>query len=399
MNKSNFFSGQPIFSQLFSFIPRQIVYNAVLEHQSDRYVKKFDTLHHLISMLYCCYQGCTSLREVVTGLHASQGRLQSLNMKFLPARSTLAEANERRCPEVFEKIYMGVLSRYQHFLTDSHSKDHLLKRSVIIDSTTISLFQEVLGNAGRPSISGRKKGGIKVHMAVNASQDVPYFIRMTAAAKADSPFMKEITPPPGSIVIMDRGYNNFHQLNRWKRAGVDWITRLRSNNVVAVQQDLKTDPTQNVISDQYITLGFKNKQIEQVNCRLIRYYDPQSKRMFEFITSNKRLSAVKIAMLYKQRWQIESLFKRLKQNMPLRSFLGDNENAIRIQIWCALLADLLLKIVRCRVKRKWAFSNLASFIRLHLMNYTSMMRFLEKPEACRIINPVPDIQLKLRLSG
>lgn len=402
MNKSNFFTGQPIFSQLIRFIPPASILKSAIEHKTDRYCKKFDTYHHLLTMLYACFQKCTSLREVTTGLQASQGRLQSLNMRYIPAKSTLAEANERRSPEVFEQIYFDLLHRYRHFLSDSRFKDPLLKRLIIIDSTTISLFQEILKNAGRPALSGKKKGGIKVHMAINARQDVPYLIRMTAAAKADAPFMKELQPPAGSIVVMDRGYNNFNLMNQWQAAKADWVTRLRSNSVTEVtaqKQVSDYDRNCGVISDEHIVLGFKNTQIQQVNCRLVRYDDHASKRTFEFITSNKRLSPLKIAMIYKQRWQIEMLFKRLKQNMPLEYFLGDNENAIKIQIWCALTADLLLKVVRAQIKRRWAFSNLASFVRLHLMNYTHLFKFLENPERCRIYNPVPDVQLKLKLSG
>lgn len=401
MNKSTFFTGQPVFSQLIKFIPASLIYNAVFEHKSDRYSKKFDTYHHLLTMLYACFQNCTSLREVTTGLHASEGRLQSLNMHYLPARSTLADANKRRPHSVFEQIYLGLYSKYRHFLSDSRFKDPLIKRLVIIDSTTISLFEDVLKNAGRPAADGRRKGGIKVHTAMNAKESVPYLIRFTDAAKTDIPFMKEVNPPPGSIVVMDRGYHNFKQLNSWRLAQVDWITRLRANNVYEVtkeKQISEKDKAAGVINDQWITLGYKIK-IEKVHCRLVTYYDSEGQRTFQFITSNKRLSALKIAMLYKQRWQIEMLFKRLKQNMPLEYFLGENENAIKIQIWCSLIADLLLKVVASLVKRRWAFSTLASFVRLHLLNYTHVLKFLEHPERCRIYNPAPpQIQLKLTFS-
>ena len=156
-------------------------------------------------MLYTCYQHCTSLREVVTGLQACEGRLQSLNIHYLPAKSTLADANKSRTYEVFEQIYYQLLERYRDFLPDSRIKDKLMNRVVIIDSTTISLFQEILKNAGCPGVNGKKKGGIKVHMAVNAKENVPYLVRLTAAAKADVPLMKELHPPKGSIVIMDKG--------------------------------------------------------------------------------------------------------------------------------------------------------------------------------------------------
>ena len=402
MNKSNYFTGQPVFSQVVNLIPKNIISKQARQFQTDRYYKKFDTYHHLITMLYACYQHCTSLREVVTGLRACEGRLQPLKMHYLPARSTIAEANQSRTYEVFEQLYYELLERYRHFLPDSRRKNKLFKRLIIIDSTTISLFQEILKNAGRPGISGRKKGGIKVHAAVHSREDVPYLVRLTAAAKADVPLMKELHPPKGSIVVMDKGYNSFHWMNQWAAKGVDWVTRLRSNAVCKVEQELHVSPgerAKGIISDELIRMGYENNKIEQVSCRLVCYYDAVSNRRLQFITSNKRWPSSKVAMLYKQRWQIETLFKRLKQNMPLEYFLGDNENAIKIQIFCALIADLLLKVLLSGVKRRWAYSNLVSFVRLHLMNYTDIIKFLENPERCKIYNPVPDVQLKLQLSG
>jgi len=336
-------------------------------------------------------------------MSACEGRLQSLGIIHLPARSTLAEANIRRSYEIFEQIYLSLYNQHHHFLADSRS-DKLSKRMIIIDSTTISLFQEILKGAGCPGLNGKKKGGIKVHTAIRANEDIPYLIRFSAAAKADVNFLKEIHLPKGSIVVMDRGYKNYNKFHEWNIAGIHWVTRMQSNSVFEVTKDrLLTEhhKKHGVTSDQNIILGFKNKKIQQVKCRLVRYYDEATKREFAFLTNNFLWSPVTIAEIYKRRWQIELLFKRLKQNMPLQYFLGDNENAIKIQIYCALIADMLLRVATKGIKRKWSFSNLASIIRLHLMNYTHLRNFLEHPEKCRIVNPAHDAspQLKFNLSG
>lgn len=403
MNKSTFFTGQPIFSQLIKLIPRTIISRAVLDNNSDRYSKKFDTYHHLITMLYCCYQHCTSLREVVSGMGACEGRLQSLGITYLPARSTLSEANMRRSYQTFEQIYYALYKLYRDFLPDSR-QDKLSRRLVIIDSTTISLFQEILKGTGIRGLNGRKKGGIKVHTAMRAHEDVPYLLRFSSAASADVSFLEHVHLPKGSIAVMDRGYNSYKKLHEWSLTGVDWVTRLRADSkyeVIAEQIVTEEQKALGVRGDQYVKLGFKNNIIQQVDARIVRYYDQDNKREFAFITNNREWNPYKVAEIYKRRWKIELLFKRLKQNMPLTYFLGDNENAIKIQIYCALIADLLLKMATHGIKRKWAFSNLASIVRLHLMNYTSLTKFLEQPDKCRILNPVPDlsIQLKLNLSG
>lgn len=403
MNKSSFFTGQPIFSQLIKFITKASVNKIVRACNSDHYSKRFNTWHHLIAMLYCCYQHCTSLREVVSGMAACEGRLQSAGISHLPARSTLSDANKRRSYEVFEEIYLSLYHQYHAFLSDSRS-DKLSKRMVIIDSTTISLFQEILKGAGCPGLNGRKKGGIKVHTAIRANENIPCLIRFSPAAGADVNFLKDIHLPKGSIVVMDRGYKNYKQFHEWNYEGICWVTRLQPNGVYEVAKDrpVKQHHKQRgIISDQNIILGFKNNRIQQVKCRLVRYYDTTTKREFAFITNNLLWSPVTVAEIYKKRWQIELLFKRYKQNMPLLYFLGDNENAIKVQIYCALIADLLLKVATKGIKRKWAFSNLVSIVRLHLMNYTCFVRFLEHPEKCRIINPVPAFnpQLQLMFSG
>ena len=405
MNKSNFFAGQPIFSQLFKFIPPQIISKCIRTHNSDRYYKKFDTRHHLITMLYCCYQNCTSLREVVTGMGACEGKLQSLGVNYLPTRSTISDANKNRTHEVFGQIFYELASYYRAILPDSRMKDEdeYLKKLIILDSTTIGLFKEILKSAGCKDRNGKRKGGIKVHMAVQAQEDIPYFIRFTSGASADAPFMKYVNPPKGSIVVMDKAYNNFHWLNRWKKAEADWVTRKKNRTVVEVKEILPVsdkDKAAGIISDELVIIGTPNKQVERVECRQVVYFDAKNKKQFEFITSATEWEPLRVAAIYKQRWQIELIFKRLKQNMPLYYFLGDNENALKIQIFCALISDLLLKIATKTIKRKWAFSTLASFVRLHLMNYTHLQDFLNNPDVCRVHNPPPqNYQLSLNLSG
>ena len=402
MNKSTFFTGQPIFTQLISLLPKNIISKAVNAFKGDHYYKKFDTYHHLVTMLYAAYQHCTSLREVVTGMQACEGRLQSLGMRYLPARSTLSEANMSRSFEVFEQIYMSLLSTYSGILADS-PKNSVVKNMIIIDSTTISLFKEILKNAGKKGVDGRRKGGIKVHMAVRADEDVPYLVRFSAGASSDVSFLKYIHLPPGSVAVMDRGYSSFSKYNEWTKNKVNWVTRLSDHNFYTVADDSPLSDNlkaEGIISDQKILLGYNRK--ERVNCRLVKYFDAESKRVFLFVTNNLKWSASTVAAIYKRRWQIEQLFRRLKQNMPLQYFLGDNENAIKIQIYCALIADLLLKLATKGIKRRWAFSNLASIVRLHLMNYTYLRGFLEHPDKAKIVNPVPlykSNQLQLFPSG
>jgi hypothetical protein len=383
MHKSSFFTGQPIFGQLLKFIPRQVVKRIAADFQSDRYCKRFSTYDHLVCMLYGILNQCSSLREITTGMLAWEHRLLHLGISSHPRRSTISDANIRRRAEVFEAIYYTLFDRYSHFLSDSRCRSRSSKL-YIFDSTTITLFQEVLKAAGTTPANGKRKGGIKVHTLIRADQDVPCMIRFSPGAANDMRFLKDIHLPKGSLVVFDKGYNDYGAFNRFTAEGISWVTRLHQHLVYKVLQDNPITEAQyckGVINDQQILLGTDHKPDKpKVQARLITFVDEQSGRVFEFLTNNFRLMPASIAALYKKRWQIELLFKRIKQNYPLKYFLGDSQNAITIQIWCALIADLLLKIIQKGAKSKCSFSNLVAMVRLHLMTYINLFDFLKHPE-------------------
>jgi hypothetical protein len=399
MNKSTHFSGQPTFSQLINLIPKGTVRRCIKDAGSDRYYKKFDTWHHLISMLFTCYGRCHSLREVVSGMRALEGRLQSCGINYFPARSTFAEANLKRDSGVFEAIYFSLKKYWDTFSPDSRKT----KKLYVIDSSTIKLFQEIFKGSGLSKNNGKRKGGLKMHMAVPEQHHLPSIMHITQAAYNDVTFGKNINLPMGSTVVMDRGYRDYTLYNNWSSQKIRWITRTHPNSYYVVKKNLRVSKRQGqsgVLEDSKIKLGHPAKKVPKVNCRLIKYVSPLTGKYFEFITNDFKAKPLTIARLYKKRWSIELLFKRLKQNMPLQYFLGDNQNAIRIQIWSALIADLLLQVVLKQIKRKWAFSNIVSLIRLHLFNYLNLFSFLENPEKCVISSPaVRENQLKLNLSG
>lgn len=384
MSKNANFSGQPIFSQLLKLINRPIIIKQARLHGSDHYYKKFKTYDHLVTMLYAIFHKCSSLREVVTGMQVCHQRLNHLGIKYSPRRSTISEANSKRTSAVFESIYKVLYKQYGASLPDSRKRKRIDSRLYIIDSTTIKLFKEILKNAGRQPANGKRKGGIKVHTMIKADEDVPCLVRLTAAAKHDAPFIKGLCLPKGSIVTFDKAYMDFTQYSLWNEMKITWVTRIRSNGIYEVKSE--NELTQNhrkkgLISDQNIILGHTaHKDITRVEARLIIYHDKQKNKTYSFITNSKKLAAYTISQIYKRRWQIEILFKRLKQNYPLKYFLGDNENAIKIQIWCVLIADLLIKVVQSVLKKRWSFSNLSSMIRIHLMTYVKLFDFLNNPE-------------------
>ena len=378
MGKDIFFTGQPIFNQLLQLLPKHLIRDSARAYHSDYYYKRFKTYEHLVTMLYATFHGCKSLREVITGMMACSTRLNHLGINYMPRKSTLAEANANRTEKMFEDLYHKL---YTHFYPDSRLLTKLEKRLFIFDSTTISLFSEVMKGSGKVPL-GKRKGGVKAHVLIKADEDVPRFVCITEAKENDNIFTPMLNLPKHSIVTFDRIYYGFKSLQKWSENQVTWVTRMHpfiAYQVVKAKKISALKKEQGIITDEIIIAGGKKRK-DKINARRIIYKDPASGKELIFFTNNTRMKAFTIASIYKMRWQIECLFKRLKQNYPLKYFLGDSPNAIKIQIWCALITDLLIKVVKDKVKRKWSFSNIAGMIRLHLMTYIHLIKFLQNPE-------------------
>lgn len=383
MGKTTNFNGQPIFNQLIKFIDKSEIRKIAKEHGSERYVKKFTTYNHVIVMLFVAFEGYHSIREVILGLLANAHKLSHLGLSYLVRRSTFSEANQRRSSKVFGDIYLSVYHKHVSDLADSRLSDSDMRRLYIMDSTTISLFKDILKGVGRNPKEGKKKGGIKAHTIIKASENVPCLIRYSESARHDHLFLDEVlTLASGSIITFDKGYVDYAQYEAFTKNSIWYVTRLKENAVYNAKEefDIPDDADTGVLKDEEIILCYGDNKEQQHRARRIVYWDNDNNRLFEFISNNFELPAEKIALIYKKRWQIELLFKQLKQNFPLKYFLGDNENAIEIQIWTAMLANLLITLVRSKVKRSWAFSNLVSIIRQQLMNYINIYYFLEDPE-------------------
>jgi hypothetical protein len=383
MSKSTNFSGQPILNQLLFFLDKTEIKKIAKRNDSDKYVKKFNTYNHLIVMLFVAFEGYTSIREVILNLLANAHKLSHLGLSYVVRRSTFSEANQRRSSKVFGEIYMDVYRRHASLLADSQLSDTDMKRLYIMDSTTITLFKDILKGVGRNPLEGKKKGGIKAHTIIKADENVPFLVRFSEAVRHDHTFLTEVHRlPQGSIITFDKGYVDYARYEEFTKSLIWYVTRLKDNALyeARLEYDIPDNADSGVLKDEQIVLRYGEKKQQEHKARRIAYWDSENNRLFEFITNNFELSAEKVALIYKRRWQIELLFKQLKQNFPLKYFLGDNENAIEIQIWSAMLANLLLTIIRSKIKRKWAFSNMVSVIRQQLMNYINIYRFLEDPE-------------------
>lgn len=381
--KNTHFFGQPIFSQLLSLVDKSIVSKVVSKNQSDRYYKSFDTWQHLVTMLYCSFSGATSLRELSTGLLAWQNRLIHIGVPKAPRRSTISDGNKQRPSEVFRSLYLSLFEKYRGLLPDSRLKMEVIQKLFIVDSTVISLFKDILKVAGRPRKDGRSKGGIKAHVMVHAAELMPCLVRFTEGSRHDHTFLKYLNLPEGSYLVMDKGYTDYHQYAQWTDRGIFFVSRMKNNAKFESLEEIELpeDRDHEILKDETITVQYTvDKEKHPLKLRRIAYWDPKNQKLLIFLTNNLELEAATVTAIYKHRWQIELLFKKLKQNFPLKYFLGDNQNAIEIQIWCALISLLLMEVVRKQLKKSWAFSNMVAIVRFHLPSYVHLTNFLNNPE-------------------
>ncbi len=377
--------GQPIFKQVINLVDSINLNGLITKHKADHYYKAFKAKAHLTTMLFGILSRCDSMTEICEGLRALGGKLNHLGFERAPAKSTACDGLRNRNSTFFEEVYFSLVKRYQSFLSDSRTFGLTFKEVLLIDSTTIRLFSDVLKGVGRnPKNDGKKKGGLKVHMLIDAVQSVGRFVKITAAKVHDKNFLKELELISHSMVVFDRAYNYYHQFALWTSKRVYFVTRIKKNAVYTIIATSQDHPgiqnkamvlKEEIIELAYVPEGKKKTEKEKLQLKKICYQDDKN-RYYEFITNHFESTAEEIAFLYKKRWGIELLFKKMKQNFQLHYFYGENENAIRTQVWCTLIAQLLLTVVQKIAQAKKAFSVVASLVRIHLISLLDVNELL-----------------------
>lgn len=374
--------GQPIFSQVLKLIDKWEFNKLVKAKNSDRYYRSFRSWDHLVTMLFGILSRCDSMAETCEGLKGMSGKLNHLNLKKAPAKSSAGDGLRNRDNVFFEALYYQLIQRYQQFLSVSRLEGLSIKELYIIDSTTIRLFSDILKGVGRNPIGdGRKKGGLKVHMLIDAVQSVGRFMRITEAKTHDKNFLKDIQVPKYSMLVFDKAYNYYQQFAKWTKEEIYFVTRQKTNAVYEVIKQVSSTrakkDTARVLREELIEISYKiGKEIRVLQLRRVCYQDEMN-REYVFLSNNMTISAEEIALIYRKRWGIEILFKKMKQNFQLHYFYGENENAIRTQVWCTLIAQLLLSVLQQKANVKKAFSTVATMVRIHLVSMLDVNELLQ----------------------
>ena len=388
MSKSTHFIGQPLYSQVIKLFDKSKILQISQEKGGEHYTKRFTAWIHLIVMLYAVIKRFDSLREITTSLLADTNKLAHIGITFKIGRSTLADANKRRSESIFESIYRDLYTRYRHeLISDSRKHQHPLwmNRLQIIDSTTITLFSNLIfKGVGRQPKTGKKKGGIKVHTVIHANEGVPSDIQFTSAATNDSFMLKPSNLNKGDIMAMDRAYIDYEKFEKLTQRGVVYVTKLKKSLKYTINEDViyQTPNGLMEVRIQYVTFTKQIKDGDTIihDARIVTYVDIKKRKLVSLLTNDFDSNPDEIIAIYRQRWEIELLFKQIKQNFPLRYFYGESANAIKIQIWVTLIANLLLMVMQKRLTRRWSFSGQATMMRITLMYYVDFYSLFNNPE-------------------
>jgi len=365
-----------IFSQILKLFPRTEFESFVRERKAEHHARGFSCWGQFVGMLFCQLARAHSLREICQGLAACEGKLKHLGLSDAPKRSTLAYANEHRRWEIYQDQYYALLGRCQQE-APGH-KFRFKNKLVSLDSTTIALCVSMYDWARFQ----RAKGAVKLHLLLDHDGYLPKFAVLTDGKKHDITVARSMQFEPGTIVAIDKGYADYAWWKRLTGEEVYFVSRLREDAKYRVdrQREIPEAHQKRILGDEQITLlGHGQLPEEGLQVRRIEVWDEAKQETFVFVTNHMRLAASTIDRIYRERWQIESFFKSLKQLLKIKTFVGTSENAVLTQIWTALIAMLVLRWLKLKARYAWSLSNLLALLRQQLFVYRELYAWLDDP--------------------
>ena len=383
-----------LFSQLVAMFSKQKFYQLVKEHQTERYSKGYGSWDHFVAMLFCQLAQAKSLREICGGLACTMGKLRHLGMKEPPNKSTLSYANSHRPWQMFRSLFYETVNLCR-MAAPKNRKFRFRNKLLSLDATTISLCLALFPWAE----FRRTKGAVKLHLLLDHDGYFPSYAYISNGKKHDVTIARKVPLSPGSIVAMDRGYNDYKLFDSWTNEGIFFVTRMKENADYRVVEEKLIPLTGNVLQDQLIQFnGFYAQRDCPHILRRVVVWDAENECEIVFLTNHLKFGANTISAIYRDRWQIEIFFKALKQNLKIKTFVGTSENALFTQIWTALIAMLLIKYLQFKSKFGWSLSNMIAFLRWNLFTYRNLWEWIDHPFDVLPIQPKP-VQHLLPLPG
>jgi len=377
-----------VFSQLLQLFSRGEFGRAVKKHSAERHAKGFTCWGQFVAMLFCQVAQLKSLREVCMGLAGCEAPLKHLGMSTTPKKSTLAYANENRPWELYQTVFGQLLEKCQAEVSarGGRRKFRFKNKLMSLDGSIIDLSASMFDWAKYK----RTKGAIKLHLLLDHDGYLPSFAVVTEGKHSEVAVARGLRLEPGTILVIDRGYNDYEWFAEMTREGVFFVTRMKTSTVYRVEQECEVPAQGNVLRDQIISLPALRKAGEEpVLFRRVEYWNEEKREILVFFTNLLHLAATTIAAIYRDRWQVELFFKALKQTLKVKTFLGTSANAVKTQIWTALIAMLILKYLLMKSTFGWSLSNLAALLRQQLFIFRDLWAWLnaplEGPPAARVL--------------
>ena len=367
-----------LFAQIISKLDRNRFSKLVQTKQTDKHQKGYNSWTHLVSMLFCQFAKSQSVRDISNGLRSATGNLNHLGVQKAPSKSNISYQNKHRDSDLFKAYYYELLGSLGQQASLKRVKFSIKSKILLLDSTTISLCLSVFDWAKYKTA----EGAVKMHTLLDFDGNLPVYVNITNGKTADNKGANDIPLVKGSVIVADRFYNDFHLLNVWDSNEVFFVIRHKDNlqYTVIKENDLPENRYQHILKDEVIELkneGSKEKYSKKL--RRVAVWDEKNQQVIELITNQMNWSANTIGELYKSRWQVEIFFREVKQLLHIKSFVGTSENAVKIQIWTALITILILKALKAMAKYSWHSSNLVGFIRLNLFVKIDLQLWLDKP--------------------
>jgi hypothetical protein len=370
-----------MFSQILKLFSRTEFESLVRKTKAERHARGFSSWSQFVAMLFCQLGRAHSLREICQGLASCEGRLSHLGITA-PNRSSLAYANQHRPWQLYQEVFFALLGRCR--ADGPYPKKFRFKNKLVsLDSSVIDLCIEMFDWAK----FRRTKGAIKLHLVLDHEGYLPSFGVVTEGKISDVKVAHTLRFEPGTIVVDDRGYNDYALFAKWTEAGVYFVTRMKSNTVYEVVKEHPLPEHRNSLADQTIRLSGTDAAKKCPHLlRRIEFWNEDKKEILVFLTNHFGLAASTIAAIYKDRWQVELFFKALKQNLKIKTFVGTSANAVKIQVWSALITMLILRYLQLKSRFGWSLSNLVALLRMNLFTYRDLWRWLNEP----FVPPPPD---------
>ena len=363
-----------IFSQLLQLFPRDKFQRAVKKTQAERHARGFTSWGQFVAMLFCQLGRAHTLREITGGLRSCEGKLKHLGITA-PSDSTLAYANQHRPWQLFQEVFLTLLARFQSEGIGK-KKFRFKNKLVSLDSTLIDLSVSLFNWA----LFRQTKGAIKLHLLLDHDGYLPTFAWITEGKIADIRIARQIAFPPGTVVVDDRAYNDYRLFAQWTSQGIYFVTKMKENALYEAVGERDLPQNRSILKDELIELrGYGAREKCPYPLRRIEVYDPQTQEVYVLLTNHLDWGATTIAAIYKDRWQIEIFFKYLKQNLKIKTFVGTSPNAVKTQIWTALIAMLLLRYLQIYSRFAWSLSNLVALLRMNLFTHRDLWAWLNQP--------------------